>query len=150
MSESFEESPVVLFDGVCNLCNGTVDFIIRRDPSGHFRFGSLQSAAGTSLTDAHGLTTDPPESMIFIDGEGLHLRSEAALGIASRLGGIWKALASVSRIVPRGMRDAIYDWVARNRYGWFGRRSSCRVPSADEAARFIDAGEVPPSSDTAR
>ena len=138
-----ESVAVVLFDGVCNLCNGTIDFLLRRDRRDRLRFASLQSPAGRRLTDAHGITTDPPESMVLIDEGGAHVRSDAALRIARRLGGFWGLVGATGRILPRSLRDAAYNWVARNRYRWFGTRDSCRLPTPEEADRFLEAGERP-------
>ena len=131
-----DEAPIVLFDGVCNLCNGTVNFILDHDPAGRFRFAALQSEAGRALLVRHGLAADALESLVLVEGERAWVRSDAALRIAAGLGAPWRWLA-VLRVVPRGIRDRLYDAVARNRYRWFGRRDECRVPTPDLRARFL-------------
>jgi predicted DCC family thiol-disulfide oxidoreductase YuxK len=133
---------VILFDGLCNLCAGTVRFVLERDRAGAFDFASLQSEAARGVLAKAG--RDPaglPDSVIVVDEDGVHLRSEAALRIAGRLRQPWPLLAAL-RIVPRSLRDAVYDFVARRRYGWFGRRDSCLVPTPALRARFLDAGEL--------
>ena len=130
--------PVVLFDGVCNLCNGAVQFILDRDPAGTFRFASLQSERAAALLRAHGLEppAGDPESMVLIDGGRVYERSSAALRIARRLRGGWSLLYALV-IVPRALRDAVYRVVARNRYRWFGKSDQCRVPTPELRARFL-------------
>lgn len=135
------DGPVILFDGVCNLCNAAVTWVIERDRRARFRFASLQSAAAESLLREAGAAGPLPDSIVVVDAGGVHVRSEAALRIASGLGFPW-SLAAAGRILPRGLRDRLYAWVARNRYRWFGRRDSCMVPSAALAARFLDATEM--------
>ena len=128
---------VVLFDGVCNLCTGSVQFIIRRDPVGRFRFASLQSEVGTQLARHHGLSAEVLHSVVLIEDGHAYERSQAALRIARRLSGGWQLLWSL-RVVPRPIRDAVYDVVARNRYRWFGRKDSCMIPTPELRARFLD------------
>ena len=128
---------VVLFDGVCNLCNGSVQFILKRDPHGRFRFASLQSDAGRRLLRAHGLPADALESVVLVEDGRAWTHSDAALRIARGLSGGWRA-AGALRVVPRPLRDAVYGLVARNRYRWFGRRESCMVPTPEWRARFLD------------
>ncbi len=129
---------IVLFDGVCNLCNASVQFILDRDPRGHFRFASLQSEAGVKALRAHGRapSTGDPDSVVLIEGGRLYDRSDAALRIARRLDGAWPVLA-VLFVVPRFIRDAAYKFIARNRYRWFGRTEECRIPSPALRARFL-------------
>jgi predicted DCC family thiol-disulfide oxidoreductase YuxK len=133
------EGPLLLFDGVCNLCNGFVTFVIDRDPAAVFRFASLQSEAGRAALRAHGRTvpSGDPETILLIEDGRVYERSTAALRVARRLRGSCKLLYAL-RIVPRALRDAVYGWVARHRYGWFGRRDSCRVPTPALRARFLD------------
>ena len=143
--------PIILFDGVCNLCNSAVQWVIERDKEGRFDFASLQSDAvstelegrlGTEETDAL------PDSIVLLDSEGVHIRSEAALRIARRLGSPY-TLLRLGVVLPRPIRDAVYDLIARNRYRWFGRRDTCMTPTPDLAVRFLDAGEPgPPTADT--
>jgi predicted DCC family thiol-disulfide oxidoreductase YuxK len=128
---------VVLFDGYCSLCDGAVRFIMARDPTARFRFAALQSEAAQSRLRAAGAPSVLPDSVLLLDADGLHVRSEAAVRIARQLRAPWPMLAQVASIVPRRWRDALYDVVARRRYAWFGRRDSCRLPTPDEAARFL-------------
>lgn len=132
--------PVVLFDGVCNLCNATVDFAIRRDARGELRFASLQSDAGQAVLEAAGAAPvgGGLETIVLVEEDGsVHVRSEAALRLAARLGSPWPCLARLARIVPRGLRDVAYRAIARRRYRWFGMRETCRLPTPEERARFL-------------
>jgi predicted DCC family thiol-disulfide oxidoreductase YuxK len=128
---------VVLFDGYCSLCDGAVRFIMARDPTARFRFAALQSEAAQSRLRAAGAPSVLPDSVLLLDTDGLHVRSEAALRIARQLRAPWPLLARFASIVPHRWRDALYDVIARRRYAWFGRRDSCRLPTPDEAARFL-------------
>ncbi|MBX7255354.1 MAG: thiol-disulfide oxidoreductase DCC family protein [Candidatus Hydrogenedentes bacterium] len=127
---------VVLFDGVCVLCNRTADFILRHDRDGAIKLGALQSPAGQERLRRAGLPTDYVESLVVIDGERVLTKSSAAIRIARELGFPWH-LASALRCVPVFIRDAIYDWIAKNRYRWFGKRESCRLPTDSERDRFL-------------
>ena len=129
--------PVVLFDGVCNLCNGSVRFVIERDPHKHFQFAPLQSETATTLI---GGTADPlamPDSIVLVDDGRLYVRSTAALRIARRLRFPWPLLW-VFMAVPRPLRDWVYDVIARHRYGWFGKRDTCMVPTKEIRDRFLE------------
>ena len=132
------EPRIVLFDGVCNLCNGTVQFIIDRDPGGSFRFASLQGEAGARVLREHGREPPKgdPDSIILVEGGRIYDHSDAALRIARALGLPW-SLAVLGFALPRFVRDALYRLIARNRYRWFGREESCRVPTPALRARFL-------------
>lgn len=134
-----EHHAVIFFDGVCNLCNSSVNFIIDRDPNGYFRFAALQSDAAARRLPAHGITPEALESLVLLEDGACYRRSSAALRIARRLGGAWPLLY-VFVLVPRPLRDAVYDWIAAHRYRWFGRRDTCRVPTPELRARFLDTG----------
>lgn len=137
-------SPVILFDGVCNLCHASVAWVIERDPGQIFRFASLQSAAARELLAGR----EVPDSVVLVDDDGLHIRSTAALRIARRLGFPW-SLLSAGLLVPAFLRDGVYQFVARHRYRWFGRQDRCLMPTPELAARFLDANEtidVPPQA----
>jgi len=130
----------ILFDGVCNLCNGFVQFVIRHDARGHFRFAALQSEAAQALLDAHGQPLTPaladPDSVVLLDRGRVYTHSAAVLRIAARLDGGWRWLA-LARVFPAFLRDAVYRWVARHRYRWFGRQDSCMLPTPELKARFL-------------
>lgn len=128
--------PIVLFDGVCNLCNGSVQFLLKRDPQGLFRFASLQSEAGRSLMRRHGLDPEALSSVVVIDDGRVWRESSAALRIARYLPGGWKLLR-VFAVVPRPLRDAVYRLIARNRYRWFGKQETCWLPTPELKGRFL-------------
>jgi predicted DCC family thiol-disulfide oxidoreductase YuxK len=131
------DGPIILFDGVCHLCNGTVRFVLARDRAGRFRFATLQSAAAHRLLASHGGASAVPDSVVLLGGGRLLTRSDAILAVAAGLGWPWAALGA-ARVVPRGLRDAVYDLVARHRYRWFGRREVCMVPGPEVRARFLE------------
>jgi predicted DCC family thiol-disulfide oxidoreductase YuxK len=128
--------PVVLFDGICNLCNWSVQFIIKHDPQGRFRFASLQSTSGQQLLALHGIHTQAIDSLVLIVGSHWYARSIAALEIARRLAWPWPLVYALV-IVPRPLRDWAYDLIARNRYRWFGRKETCIVPTPALRDRFL-------------
>jgi predicted DCC family thiol-disulfide oxidoreductase YuxK len=128
---------VVLFDGVCTLCNRTVDFVVRHDRARQFRYGSLQSSAARTLLEKFNLPTDSLESIVVIDRERVYTKSAAALRIARELDKPWRFL-TVLRIVPSGLRDRLYDWIARHRYSWFGKKDTCRIPTDAEKELFLE------------
>jgi len=132
------DKTVVLFDGVCNLCNSTVQFIIQHDPDGQFRFASQQSGAGQKLLAQQGIPASNAlaDSVVVIEGSRVWLESDAALHILYRLGGIW-SFAYIFRWLPKPFRDGLYRWVARNRYRIFGRRKVCMVPTPELRGRFL-------------
>lgn len=130
------KSPVLLFDGVCNLCNASVQWVLKRDRKGVFRFAALQSDAGRALLRQSGLSSENFDTVVLVAGDRVFTRSDAALEIVRRIGGAWSLLA-VFKIVPRPVRNAVYDWVARHRYRWFGKTESCMIPQPEWANRFI-------------
>ncbi|MBL8755771.1 MAG: DUF393 domain-containing protein [Planctomycetes bacterium] len=140
MPESSQDHPLVLFDGTCNLCNGAVQFVLRRDPRARFRFASLQSAAAKSALVAAGITAALPDSIVVVHRGRVRVKSGAALAIARGLRLPWPLL-SAFWLVPYPLRDLVYDWIARNRYRWFGKRDVCWVPTKELRARFLDAAE---------
>ena len=125
---------LVLFDGVCNFCNGAVNFIIDRDPDAYFKFAPLQSPLGRSLREQFGVEPHT-DAFILVENGRTHLASSAALRIARRLVGLWPCLYALV-LIPRPLRDALYAWFARRRY-WFGRSEQCRVPTPETRARFV-------------
>jgi predicted DCC family thiol-disulfide oxidoreductase YuxK len=129
--------PVLLFDGVCVLCSGTVRFVLVHERDHEIRFATMQSRFGQALLAAHRMPiTDWDSVVLVVDGRPL-TRSAAALAVARHLRAPWRWLRAVA-IVPRPLRDAVYDWVARNRYRWLGRRDSCMVPDEATRARFLE------------
>lgn len=131
------ENPLILFDGVCNLCNGFVQFIIRHDKKSKFRFASLQSPAAKNILEHFSVSADELKTLVLIDSGKIYFRSRAVLRIARQLDGIWK-LSSVFYIVPRFINDAVYNLVSETRYRIFGKRESCMTPSPENSSRFIE------------
>ncbi|HCU23476.1 MAG TPA: thiol-disulfide oxidoreductase [Deltaproteobacteria bacterium] len=130
-------SGTVLFDGVCNLCNSSVTFILRRDPKKFFRFAALQSPTGRSLAEKFGVVLrEPPASILLVEAEKVYSESTAALRIARRLSGLWPLFYGAI-IIPRPLRDALYRWIAKNRYRWFGKKDTCMIPSPELRSRFL-------------
>jgi len=127
---------IVVFDGLCNFCNGWVRFVIRRDRAGLFRFVSAQSETGARLLDAHGADAAALETIFLIDGAHLYRKSDAVLRILARLGWPWAA-ARWLRPVPRSWRDAGYSAFARHRYRLFGKRDACPLPDPQWRDRFL-------------
>jgi predicted DCC family thiol-disulfide oxidoreductase YuxK len=132
-----ETKSVVLFDGVCNFCNGTVRFIIDRDPAARFAFAPLQSEVGRELLSKHGYAAAvDPDTVLLVEDGHVYDRSTAALRIARGLRGPTRLLSAFV-IVPRFLRDAFYRLVAKNRYRWFGKSEQCMVPSPAVRSRFL-------------
>jgi predicted DCC family thiol-disulfide oxidoreductase YuxK len=127
---------VVLFDGVCNLCNNAVDFIINRDSKDKFKVGALQDDAIKRLLEDYEINKDYLDSLVFIHKDSVFYKSRAALEIARNLGGLWPLIYSFI-IIPPYIRDPIYDWIARNRYKWFGKKETCRLPTDKEKNKFL-------------
>lgn len=134
-----ERPPVLFFDGLCNLCNGSVDLLLRLDRRHRLRFASLQGRTAERLlatqTGAEG--SDRVDSMILWEAGRISICSTAVLRSLTLMGGVWR-LAGVALLVPRPLRDLVYRFVARHRYAWFGRRDTCRVPTAAEAGQLLD------------
>lgn len=128
---------LLLFDGVCHLCDASVRFIVRHDAAGRIKFTPIQSALGSRLYAQHGLDPAAPQSMLYITPKGAFKESDAALEIARTLGGVWK-LARLFKPVPHLLRDAAYDLISRNRYRWFGKHESCMMPTPELKARMLE------------
>ncbi|PTM10801.1 MAG: hypothetical protein DA408_15150 [Bacteroidetes bacterium] len=128
--------PILLFDGVCNLCNGFVQFIIRRDPEGVFRFASLQSETGKALLAQYNLDTNALNTVVLIDQGQAYTHSAVALRLLPQLRGFW-SWTQIFWLIPRTWRDAAYNWVARNRYRWFGQKDVCMIPTPELQHRFL-------------
>ncbi len=133
---SNKQTNILLFDGVCNLCNSMVQFTIKRDPKGKFKFASLQSEGGQALLNKFGLPTNDFDSFVFINGDKYFLKSSAGLQVLKELGGLWK-LFYVLIILPRPLRDFVYNIIAKTRYKIFGKRDTCMVPTQELKQRFL-------------
>ena len=130
------EDHILLFDGVCNLCNAYVRFFIKRDPRKQFRFASLQSETGQSILKEHRLPTDYLGSIVFAECGRAHLNSSAILRACGYLRFPWP-LAKAFLLFPRPLRDIVYNWIARNRYRWFGKMEECSLPDPEDTDRFL-------------
>lgn len=131
-----KQHQIVLFDGVCTLCNQSIDFIIRRDEQDVFKFASLQSEFAQELLKDYPVDAQALDSVLLIKDAKLYQKSTAALHIAKQLRGGWKLMYGFI-IVPKFLRDAVYQWIARNRYRWFGKKETCRLPTPEERAKFL-------------
>ena len=130
------DNPVILFDGVCNLCSSTVQFVIKHDPKALFRFASLQSPFGQQLLAENKLSTSDLNSFILYQHGKIYTKSTGALMVAKQLNGPWKLLSSFL-VLPSFIRDGVYNVISRNRYKWFGQKTSCWLPSKSLQSRFI-------------
>ncbi len=129
--------PVIFFDGVCNLCNSSVQFIIKRDRPGYFRFASLQSDPAARILPSEFIIPGDPETLLLYENGSIFRKSKAALRIMRKLHGLWK-IFYVFIIIPGPIRDAVYDLIARNRYRWFGKKDKCMLPADDIKDRFLN------------
>lgn len=128
--------PVILFDGICNFCNSAVNFTIKRDKHKKIKFALLQSDTGKSILKQHGLPENYSSSFLFIENGKLYNRSAAALRVCRYLSGLWPLCYGLI-IIPAFIRNAVYDFIAKNRYKWFGQKDECMVPTPDVRARFL-------------
>lgn len=137
MRDQPDATRIILFDGVCNLCNALVRFVAARDPAGCFRFAPLQSERARSLLRGRGLEPESLPTIVLIEGARISTRSTAALRIVRHLRGLWPLLYGLI-LLPPPLRDWLYDWIARHRYRWFGRTEACQTPSPELARRFLE------------
>ena len=128
---------IIVFDGVCVLCSRWVDFVLRRDPQGRYRFAAMQTTSGRSLLIAHGIDPEDPLSFLLLEDGAGYTDTDAIVRILRSFGRGWQLVALLMSIVPRFIRDPLYRWIARHRYRLFGQRPACRVPTADTADRFL-------------
>jgi predicted DCC family thiol-disulfide oxidoreductase YuxK len=128
--------PIILFDGICNLCNGAVQFVIKHDPEGKFLFASLQSEAGQEVLKQYNLPAGNFNSFILVQNEKIYNKSTAALKVARQMKGAWSWLY-IFIVIPKFIRDAVYTWIAQNRYKWFGKKDTCMLPSPELKTRFL-------------
>ena len=131
-----DQNPIILFDGICNLCNSSVQFIIKRDKKEQFLFSSLQSDAAENILLHHKYKKNGLNSIIFIHGENLYEKSSAILNIFSLLGMPWRLL-TVFYLLPLSWRNLLYDYIAKNRYRWFGKKNTCTTMLPKHKNRFI-------------
>lgn len=138
MPETIQREKIVLFDGVCNLCSGMVAFILRHERSPIFSFASIQSQAGKDLLSRCGLPPDYAGSVLFIDTGIVYARSSAVLRIGQALRFPWPILSYAALLVPKVVRDRMYDQIATHRYAWFGKRDVCPAPAEELRSRFYE------------
>lgn len=133
-----KDKKIILFDGICNLCDNTVQFLIKRDTKDVFRFVAIQSDPGQQIIKHIGIDTSKTDSIILYEpGHAYYYKAEAALKIAKELGGVY-SLLSLFTILPKGFSNIIYDYVARNRYKWYGKKEACMIPTPEMKAKFLD------------
>ncbi|MBK9140316.1 MAG: thiol-disulfide oxidoreductase DCC family protein [Verrucomicrobia bacterium] len=128
--------PIILFDGDCALCDRAVRFVVTHDPARRFHFAPLRSEIAARLLASHGLAPDTIRSVVLLHAGQIRVKSDAALGIVARLPAPWRWLGAF-RVVPRPLRDWVYDWIARHRHRWFGRAPTCPTPSPELASRLL-------------
>jgi predicted DCC family thiol-disulfide oxidoreductase YuxK len=128
---------IILFDGVCNLCNGAVQFIIKRDNKNQFLFASLQSEEGKQILEDNNFPANKSDSFLLVEDGKVYERSTAALRVLKNLSGL-RSLLYGFIIVPKFIRDSVYNWIAKNRYQWFGRKDECMIPTPELKAKFLN------------
>jgi predicted DCC family thiol-disulfide oxidoreductase YuxK len=127
---------ILLFDGVCNFCDGTVQFVLKHDKKAVFKFASLQSDAGQQILAKNSLPLTDFDSFVYVDGDKVYFKSTAALHVLKELGGLFR-LSFLLIVIPRPIRDYIYSILAKNRYKWFGKKDSCTLPTPETRERFL-------------
>ncbi len=137
MNSNLENESILLFDGVCNLCNTVVQFVIKRDSKAHFKFASLQSDLGQRLLKKHKLNPDSIDTVVLVEKNKAYIKSTAVLRLVRKFSGAWPLLF-IFIIIPTALRDWAYDWVAGNRYKWYGKMDSCMMPDPGLKHRFLD------------
>ena len=135
--EEIRAQKIILFDGVCNLCNGSVIFVLKHERDASFRFASIQSEAGKELLKWCGLPANYAEAVIYLENGKFHAGSTAALKIGQRLHFPWSLLASLGLWVPTFIRDRVYNLIEKHRYQWFGKRDVCMVPTENLKSKFL-------------
>lgn len=132
---------IIFFDGVCNLCNASIDFVIQRDKKDRFLVGALQEGFSRKILSRFDVREDYLDSLVLLEEGKIYYKSTAALKIAKNLSGLWPGLYPLI-LLPKYLRDPIYNWIGTNRYRWFGKKSSCRLPSPEEKAKFLSKDTV--------
>lgn len=136
------EQSVILFDGVCNLCNASINFIMKRDTKNRFLVGALQQGPGQKLLSNFQVDPSYLDSLVLVERGQIYFRSTAALKIAKNLSGPWPIFYPLI-FLPAFLRDPIYDWIGKNRYRWFGKKNTCRLPTPEEKAKFLSFENLP-------
>jgi len=131
------QEKIILFDGVCNLCNGAINFIIKHDPKAKFKFAALQGETGKQLLAKHNINPKETDSIVLIDTDKVSVKSSAALRIAKDLNKAYPLFFGFM-IIPNFIRNAVYDFIAAHRYKWFGKKESCMLPTPELKSRFLD------------
>ena len=138
MQQLPENTQIILFDGVCNLCNDAVRFIMKRDKNKIFRYASLQSDLGKKLLAERNIDPSTTDSIVLIDPDvAYYTKSSAALQIAKKLSGLYPLLSGFL-FFPKFLRDPVYDFIAKNRYKWFGKKENCMIPTEEQKALFVE------------
>ena len=135
--KEIEQQKIILFDGVCNLCNGSVIFVLKREKESIFKFASIQSEAGKELLEWCGLPSNYNQAVVYIENGSIYLGSTAAFKIGQYLVFPWSILSSLGLLIPKFARDRVYNQIALNRYQWFGKKDVCMVPTKSLKARFL-------------
>lgn len=133
---------IVFFDGVCNLCNASIDFILKRDRKNQFLVGALQDSYSKAILSVHNVDEDYMDSLVLLENGAIFYRSTAALKIARKLSGIWPIFYPLI-ILPTWLRDPVYDFIGNNRYRWFGKKNTCRIATPAEKAKFLSKETLP-------
>lgn len=136
ISQIPKDKIILLFDGVCNLCDGLVQYVIKHDKKDIFRFDSLQSENGMAILKHLGVDPNKMDSMVvYVPGKAYYVQSDAALEIGKHVG--WKIAAVLAQVFPKSLRDSVYRYVARNRYKWYGKKDQCMLPTPEIRAKFL-------------
>ncbi len=133
---------IVFFDGICNLCNASIDFIIKRDFKNQFLVGALQDDFSKEILSGHQVRQDYLDSLVLLDDDRIFYKSTAALKISRELSGLWPIFYPLI-FLPKWIRDPIYDFIGKNRYRWFGKKNTCRIPTPEEKAKFLSKENYP-------
>ncbi|SFJ75463.1 thiol-disulfide oxidoreductase DCC family protein [Thermoflavimicrobium dichotomicum] len=141
LPEDLDRHSIILFDGVCHFCNGAVQFVIKRDKKGHFRFASLQSKVAQALFSAYQIQRPSLDSIVLIEDDRYYSESTAILRICRKMDGVWKGLY-LFMLVPKPVRDVLYRWFAKRRYRFFGKSETCMIPTPEIRERFLEIDEV--------
>lgn len=137
-----QSKSIVFFDGVCNLCNASIDFIIKRDRHNKFLVGALQDGFSKGLLSKHQVKEDYLDSLVLLENGEIFYKSTAALKIARKLSGLWPVFYPLI-ILPTWLRDPVYDFIGKNRYSWFGKKNTCRIPTPEEKSKFLSKENFP-------